>query len=108
MNSVYVVLDNHKFGDLEPYILKSEDRGKTWKSIRSNLPQKTLVWRVVQDHIKQDLLFVGTEFGIYFTISGGYEWIKLKGGIPTISFRDLAIQKRECDQAPLLFFYLLL
>lgn len=96
-NIVYVVIDNHKFGDFNPYLLKSNDKGKTWKSIKGNLPERTLVWRIVQDHIKSDLLFIGTEFGIYFTLDGGKEWIKIKGGVPTISFRDLAIQRREND-----------
>lgn len=96
-NTVYVALDNHKYGDLNPYLLKSTDRGKSWKSIKSNIPDRTLVWRLVQDHIKPNLLFAATEFGIYFTIDGGGKWIKIKGGAPTISFRDLAIQKREND-----------
>ncbi len=96
-NTVYVSLDNHKYGDYKPYILKSTDRGKTWKQIQSNLPERLLVWRLVQDHVKEDLLFAGTEFGIYFSPNGGDRWIKLKGGVPTISFRDLAIQRREND-----------
>ncbi len=96
-NTVYVVLDNHKFGDLSPYLLKSTDRGQSWQSIRGNIPDRTLVWRVVQDHEKPGLLFAATEFGIYFTIDGGSKWIKLTGGVPTISFRDLAIQRREND-----------
>ena len=96
-NTVYVVLDNHKFGDLTPYLLKSTDRGKSWSSIRSNIPDKTLVWRIVQDHVNPDLFFLGTEFGIYFTIDSGEKWIKLTGKVPTISFRDLAIQRREGD-----------
>ncbi|MCZ6900051.1 MAG: glycosyl hydrolase [Bacteroidetes bacterium] len=96
-NTVYVVLDNHKFGDFNPYLLKSIDRGKNWRSIKGNIPNRTLVWRVVQDHIKSELMFAATEFGIYFTINGGGKWVKLLGGVPTISFRDLAIQKREND-----------
>ncbi|MFK8103795.1 MAG: glycosyl hydrolase [Saprospiraceae bacterium] len=96
-NTVYVSMDNHKYGDYQPYLLKSTDRGKTWKSIRANLPDRTLVWRLVQDHVKKDLLFIGTEFGIYFSPNGGNKWIQLKGGVPTISFRDLAIQRREND-----------
>ncbi|KAA3656510.1 MAG: glycosyl hydrolase [Calditrichaeota bacterium] len=96
-NTVYVVLDNHKFGDLEPYILKSTNRGKSWQSIVGNLPERTLLWRVVQDHVKPELLFLGTEFGVYFTLDGGKKWTKLKGGMPTIAIRDLAIQKREND-----------
>ncbi|NIQ01753.1 MAG: glycosyl hydrolase, partial [Nitrospinaceae bacterium] len=71
VNTVYVALDNHKFGDLSPYLLKSTDRGQSWQSIRENIPDRTLVWRVVQDHVKPGLLFAATEFGIYFTIDGG-------------------------------------
>lgn len=97
VNTVYVVLDNHKYGDLNPYLLKSKDKGKTWKSIKSNLPERSLLWRIAQDHVKPELLFLGTEFGVYFSLNGGEEWIQLKGGMPTISFRDLAIQKREND-----------
>jgi len=96
-NTVYIALDNHKYGDLNPYLLKSTNRGKNWRSIAGNLPERTLVWRVVQDHVKPELLFAGTEFGVYFTIDGGKRWMKLKGGVPTISFRDLAIQRREND-----------
>ncbi|MBT8189117.1 MAG: glycosyl hydrolase, partial [Bacteroidia bacterium] len=96
-NTVYAALDNHKYGDFKPYILKSTDRGKTWKTMQNNLPDRLLVWRLVQDHVKKDLWFAGTEFGIYFTPNGGEKWIKLKGKLPTISFRDLAIQRREND-----------
>jgi photosystem II stability/assembly factor-like uncharacterized protein len=96
-NTVYVALDNHKYGDYKPYLLKSEDRGKSWKSITGDLPETLLVWRLVQDHVKPELMFLATEFGIYFTINGGENWVKLKGGIPTISFRDITIQRREND-----------
>lgn len=96
-NTVYVALDNHKYGDFTPYLMKSTDRGQSWRSIASNIPDRTLVWRMVQDHIKPDLLFCATEFGIYFSHNGGGQWTKLTGGVPTISFRDLAIQRREND-----------
>ncbi|MGC9374376.1 MAG: VPS10 domain-containing protein [Bacteroidales bacterium] len=96
-STVYVALDNHKFGDLNPYLYKSTDKGKTWKSIKGNIPERTLVWRIVQDHVNPELLFAATEFGIYFTVNGGNKWVKLTGNVPTISFRDLAIQRREND-----------
>jgi photosystem II stability/assembly factor-like uncharacterized protein len=96
-NTVYVSMDNHKYGDFKPYLMKSTDKGMTWKSLSSNLPEKTLVWRLVQDHVKPNLMFIATEFGIYFTLDGGSKWIKVKGGVPTISFRDLTIQRREND-----------
>lgn len=96
-NTVYVVMDNHKYGDYQPYLAKSTDRGATWTSIKSNLPDRTLLWRIVQDHVRKDLFFVATEFGVYFSIDAGGEWTKLEGGMPTISVRDLAIQRREND-----------
>ncbi|MEN8227756.1 MAG: glycosyl hydrolase [Bacteroidota bacterium] len=95
--TVYAALDNHKFGDFKPYLIKSTDAGKSWNSIAGNLPERTLVWRLVQDHVKRDLLFAATEFGIYFSINGGEKWIKFTGGTPTISFRDITIQRREND-----------
>ena len=96
-DTVYVVVDDHKNGDFSPYILKSENRGRSWKSISSNLPERHILWRVVQDHVKPGLLFVGSEFGVFFTVNGGGSWTKLKGGTPNIPFRDLAIQAREND-----------
>lgn len=96
-NVVYIALDNHKEGDYKPYIYKSVNQGKSWTSISSNLPKGDLVWRIVQDHVKKDLLFIGTEFGIYFTVNGGQKWVKCKGGLPTISFRDLTIHRRDND-----------
>jgi photosystem II stability/assembly factor-like uncharacterized protein len=96
-STVYVALDDHKSGDFRPYLVKSSDRGRTWRSIAGDLPDRHLVWRVVQDHVKPDLLFAATEFGVFFTTNGGGRWTKLGGGVPTIAFRDLAIQRREND-----------
>ncbi|AVI51982.1 glycosyl hydrolase [Pukyongia salina] len=96
-NTVYVALDNHKYGDFNPYLLKSTDKGRTWRSIASNIPKRTLVWRLVQDHVKPGLMFLATEFGLYFTVNDGGSWTELEGGVPTISFRDIAIQRREND-----------
>ncbi|MEP1093524.1 MAG: glycosyl hydrolase [Cyclobacteriaceae bacterium] len=96
-NTVYVALDNHKYGDYKPYLVKSTDKGATWTSIARGLTSKNMVWRIVQDHVSASLMFLATEFGVYFTIDGGSNWTELSGGVPTISFRDLAIQKREND-----------
>ena len=96
-NTVYVAMDNHKYGDLNPYLIKSNDNGKSWKSMKGNLPERTLLWRIVQDHVNPKLYFLATEFGIYFTIDDGEKWVKLSAGMPTISIRDLAIQRREND-----------
>jgi photosystem II stability/assembly factor-like uncharacterized protein len=96
-STLYVALDNHKEGDYSPYLYKSTDKGITWTRISNGLGDKNLVWRIVQDHINKDLLFAGTEFGVYFTVDGGKSWTELQGGMPTISTRDLAIQRREND-----------
>ena len=96
-NTVYAVFDNHKYGDYNPYIYKSKNKGFTWQKATNNLPENTILWRLVQDHENKNLLFLGTEFGVYFTNNGGDEWMKLKGGLPNISVRDIAIQKNEND-----------
>ena len=95
-DTVYVVVDDHKSGDFSPYILKSTNRGKSWRSISAGLPERHVAWRLVQDHVNPNLLFAATEFGVFFTIDS-VTWTKLSGGAPNISFRDLAIQKREND-----------
>ncbi|MDG1755487.1 MAG: hypothetical protein P8H65_10970 [Rhodothermales bacterium] len=97
VNTVYVIMDNHKYGDYSPYVMKSTDQGRSWKSMRANLPDRTLAWRIVQDHVDKDLMFIAMEYGIHFTVDGGLTWVKLTGNMPTISFRDLAIHKREND-----------
>ena len=95
-NTVYVVLDNHKEGDFNPYLYKSTDRGQTWTALSKNLPKRTLLWRIVQDHVNKNLFFLATEFGVYTSLDGGENWQKLPG-TPHMAFRDLVIQKREND-----------
>ncbi len=96
-NIVFASFDNHKRGDFKPYILKSTDKGKTWTSIANNLPKDVVVWSIAQDHVDKDLLFVGTEYGLYVSINGGKNWIQMKAGLPSIAIRDIDIQKREND-----------
>ncbi|MFY0606800.1 MAG: glycosyl hydrolase [Cyclobacteriaceae bacterium] len=96
-NTVFAVVDAHKLGDYAPYIFMSSDKGKSWKSISSDLPMGTIVWAIKQDHEVADLLFIGTEFGIYFSYNKGTNWVKLKSGVPTIPFRDIALHPRDND-----------
>jgi photosystem II stability/assembly factor-like uncharacterized protein len=97
-DTVYAALDDHKTGNYKPYLLMSADRGRTWTNIGATLPDRTtIVWSVAQDGVKKDLLFAGTEFGIYVTTDGGGSWTKLSGGVPTIAFRDIEVQERESD-----------
>ena len=62
-----------------------------------NLPDRHDVWAVIQDHVNGDLLFAGTEFGVYFSVDGGQRWTQLKGGMPVAQARDMTVQKREND-----------
>jgi photosystem II stability/assembly factor-like uncharacterized protein len=95
--TLFVVADNHKMGDFAPYVFQSTDLGRTWRSISGDLPKGTIVWAIQQDHVRPDLLFLGTEFGIYWSPNGGGNWHKLTGGVPTISFRDLKLHRRDTD-----------
>ncbi len=97
VDTLYVAFSNYQRGDFKPYILKSPDRGRTWKSIAGNLPNRHVVWSIVEDHVNPRLLFAGTEFGLFFTIDSGRHWIQLRSGAPTIQFRDLKLQRREDD-----------
>ena len=96
-NTVFAAFDNHKNADFNPYLLKSVDAGKSWTSIKGNLPANGVVYSFAEDHVNPKLLFAGTEFGVFFTIDGGEKWVQLKGGLPTIAVKDIAIQKREND-----------
>jgi len=96
-NVVYAAFDNHKNEDFKPYLLKSSDTGKTWTSIAGNLPETGTVYAFAEDTVNPNLLFAGTEFGVFFTVDGGQHWVQLKGGLPTIAVRDMVMQAREGD-----------
>lgn len=96
-NTVYASFDNHWNADFAPYLLKSADAGRTWVSIKGDLPANGPVLAIAEDHVNPNLLFAGTEFGLFFSNNGGQKWVQLKGNFPTIAVRDIAIQKREND-----------
>ncbi len=96
-NVVYALFNHHKYGDFKPYVFKSTDKGNTWTSISANLPERGSAYSIEEDHEVADLLFVGTEFGVFFTAGGGDYWKQLKNGVPTIAVRDLAIHKESND-----------
>ena len=96
-NVIYVAFNHHKYGDFKPYLFKSSDKGNTWKSISSNLPERGSVYSIEEDHVDHDLIFCGTEFGVFFSPDSGGRWKELSNGLPTIAVRDIAIQRREND-----------
>ncbi len=93
----YALFDNSKNGDFKPYVYKSTNKGASWTSISGDLPANGPALAFAEDHVNPDLLFVGTEFGLFFTVDGGKKWIRLRNNLPTIPVRDLAIQEREND-----------
>lgn len=95
--TIYAVFNNHKEGDFNPYILKSTDLGKTWKSIANGINAPHATWTIYEDHKDPNLLFAGTEFGLFATVDGGDQWYQMKAKLPTIPVRDLEIQQREDD-----------
>ncbi len=96
-NVVYVTFDNHTYGDMKTYLAKSTDMGKSWKLITSD-QFKGYANKIREDIVSKDLLFLGTEMGLYTTIDGGTNWVQMKGHIPDYAMvRDLVIEPRTND-----------
>ena len=95
--TIYATFDGHRSNDFKPYAAKSTDYGKTWTSITGDLPDGGSL-QVVREHPRQpNLLFVGSEFGVFFTTDGGTHWTQLKSGIPGVPVHDIQIQARAND-----------
>jgi photosystem II stability/assembly factor-like uncharacterized protein len=92
----FVVFDDHFRANWTPYAFVTEDYGKTWKSLVTK-DIDGFVHVIEQDHVNKDLLFLGTEFGFYFSVNRGKEWIKWNAGFPTVPVRDLAVHPRDND-----------
>src|ERR1039457_6986267 len=95
-HTVYVTLNDFQRGNFKPYVVKSADLGRTWTSIAGDLPDRDPVWSIVQDHINPRLFFVGTEFGLSFSIDGGAHWIRIANGMPTITRSEERRVGKEC------------
>ncbi len=96
-NTVFAAFDGHKTEDFKPYLMKSTDAGKTWTSIAGNLPDNGPVLAIAEDPVTANLIFVGTEYGLFVTMNGGAQWTRLRNGLPTIAVRDLHIQRPMGD-----------
>jgi photosystem II stability/assembly factor-like uncharacterized protein len=94
---VYATFENHQNSDFRPYVFRSADRGKTWTSLGANLPENGPVWALAEDTVNRDLLFLGNEYGIWFSLDSGKKWLPLKGSLPVVAVRDAVIQQRESD-----------
>ncbi len=93
-STVFVSQNGYREDDSTPYLWKSTDFGKSWKSIAGNLPAEAI--NVVrEDPDKKDWLYVGTDMGVYVSLDGGTNWVPLQGGIPRTPVHDLVIQPKE-------------
>jgi photosystem II stability/assembly factor-like uncharacterized protein len=97
--TVFATFDLHTFGDMRPYAYKSSDYGKTWKSlVAAASPVRGYAHVIRQDLVNPDLLFLGTEFGLWISLDGGTQWSRYRGGdFPSVAVRDIAIQPRDND-----------
>jgi hypothetical protein len=95
--TLYATFDGHKDNSFLPYVYRSTDYGKTWKSITGDLPEFGST-RVIREHPRnENLLFVGTEFGVFVSITGGDHWVSIKNNLPTVAVHDMVIHPREND-----------
>ncbi len=94
--TAFVVFDDHRHSDMKPYVFRVDDYGKKWKSLVSD-ELSGYALSVLQDSVDPDLLFLGTEFGLFISVDGGDSWTRFTAGVPTVSVMDMAIQEREND-----------
>lgn len=94
--TAYATFDGHQTGDMKTYVYKTTDYGATWTSITTEA-LKGFAHVIREDRVNPNLLFVGTEFGLFLTIDGGKQWAQFTGNLPNVSVRDLAIHPRESD-----------
>jgi photosystem II stability/assembly factor-like uncharacterized protein len=95
--SAFAVFDNHRRSDWTPYVYRTDDWGKTWKRLAGPETVRGYALSIEQDPVDRDLLFLGTEFGLWVSQDGGGHWMPWKSGLPTVSVMDLAIHPREHD-----------
>jgi len=95
--TAYVSLDGHRSDDLKPYVFATHDFGKTFQSITNNLPPYGNVQVIREDPKNKDLLYVGTEFGLFISLDGGRNWQKFMNNYPTVRTDDILVHPRDSD-----------
>ncbi|MCP5052847.1 MAG: hypothetical protein GY940_37105 [bacterium] len=94
--AAFVVYDDHRRSNWTPYVFATGDYGKTWKALSPDQIDG-FVHIIEQDHVNKNLLFLGTEFGLYVSFNGGGDWMRWTHGLPTVPVRDMNIHPRESD-----------
>ncbi|MFP5355902.1 MAG: hypothetical protein ACLGIK_12260, partial [Gemmatimonadota bacterium] len=95
--TVYAAFDGHQADDYANYLFKSTDYGETWTSIVNDLPPERTIRAILEDTRNPQLLYLGTEFGLYVSLDGGRHWSPMTFGMPTVPVNDLVIQPKEND-----------
>lgn len=93
----YVAINNYRNDDFNNYIYRTDDYGKTWESIEGDLPADRVARTLREDPKNPNLLYLGTELGLFISIDGGEHWVELKSNMPTLPFNDLVIHPRDND-----------
>src|SRR5262249_29158812 len=93
--TAFLAIDRHRHDDRAPYLFKTEDYGASWQAITANLPAEGHVHVLRCDPVNRNLLYAGTEFGLFLSLDGGASWHPFRHGLPTVAVHDLAIHARE-------------
>ena len=96
-NVAYAVFDGHTSGDMKAYAYKTSDLGKTWKNIIPNNDVTGFVRNIQVDYVNEDLLFLGTELGVYITINGGDNWSRFAKNVPPVAVHYMELQEKTND-----------
>jgi photosystem II stability/assembly factor-like uncharacterized protein len=93
----YATFDGHRSDDFHPYVFKTTDFGKTWTAIAAGIPDGHSVYVIREDLVNKNLLFLGTEFAVFFSRDAGATWAKMNINLPTVAVHDLLIHPRDHD-----------
>jgi photosystem II stability/assembly factor-like uncharacterized protein len=95
--TVYLTFDNHRENDYDPYVFVSTDSGNTWRSITSNLPKGQAVHCITEDLKNPNVLYVGTEFGLFVSLDRGAHWTRMRSNLPTVPIYEITQHPRDND-----------
>ncbi len=95
-NTAYATFDGHRNNDMTPYVYKTTDLGKTWQALATDAVEGYAL-DICEDPVNSDLLFLGTEFGLFVSLDGGVQWVRFKGNLPKVGVREIKIHPRDAD-----------